>query len=380
MNPRTALRSTPSPRLRRRAIRATATLVLAGGLVAGAISGCSGSSTSPAATGGAGAISSARCDKNKAAGAITYLTSYAFATTPTILDVLAADQLGYFKDLCLDITLQSGSTNAQLISAGTAQFGGLGSASDVMVARDSDAKDILSIATYGNTDAIELITMANSGINSLKDFEGKTVGYKGAIAPQFTAMFKSQGVDTSKINWVSVGYDPTILPQGQVQGLGAYKSNEPKQLEAAGYKLTEWDPAKYGVKSTFNTQIVNATFAKKNPTAVEDFLRASFKAYAWINDSDANLAKAIGWAKDRSQAGFNVALSTERWKTEVKLISDSQPKGLALGQQSVAQWQPEADLLLSSKLVKSAPAISADQGNSYIDSIYQNGKLVWPAP
>lgn len=356
------------------------TAVVAAVLATGALAGCSSSSEGGSTATGTDSISADRCEKNKAAGSITYLTSYAFVASPTILDVLAADELGYFKDLCLDITLQGGSTNAQLIAAGTAQLGGLGSASDVMVARDSDAKNIVSVATYGNTGAIELITMSDSGIDSLKDFEGKTVGYKGAIAPQFTAMFDSEGVDSSKINWVSVGFDPTILPQGQVQGLGAYKSNEPIVLEKAGYAVTQWDPAEYGVKSTFNVQIANADFASANPTAVEDFLRASFKAYEWINESEANLDQAVGWAKDRSDAGFDTDLAKLRWQTEVKMISDSQPSDLALGQQSVEQWQPEADLLVASDLVGSTPDIAAAQANTYVDAIYKDGALVWPAP
>lgn len=366
----------PGPRTARAAGAAMLALLTVGTLVA-----CTGSGT-PATTAPAkaGLISEARCAKNQAAGAITYLTAFAFVASPSILDVLAASELGYFKDLCLDITVQGGTTNAQLISAGTAQLGGLGSASDVMVARSSDAKDITSIATYGNTDAIELITMADGGIDSLKDFEGKKVGYKGAIAPQFTAMFRSQGVDPSKIDWVSVGYDPSILPRGQVQGLSGYTSSEPKILEAGGAKIRQWRPADYGVQSTFNVQIANSTFASAHPTAVADFLRATFKAYAWVNASDANLNRALGWSKAKSSAGFDAALSRERWKTEVGLITKSQPTGLALGQQSVAQWQPEAKLLLQSKLVTTAPDIAADQSNAAVDSIYRNGRLIWPAP
>ncbi|WP_176083760.1 ABC transporter substrate-binding protein [Martelella sp. HB161492] len=325
------------------------------------------------------AISADRCEANKAAGKITFLTSFAYAATLGILDVVAAKERGLFDDLCLDVAIEPGSTNSQLVSANTAQIAGVGSASDVMVAIDNGA-DIVGVATYGNVGAIELLTMADSGIEELKDFEGKTVGYKGAIAPQFSAMMLDNGVDMGKINWVSVGYDPTILPNGNVQGLGAYKSNEPKVLEAKGNSVKEWDPDAYGVHSTFNAMIANKQWAAKNPTAIEDFLRAEFKAFDWINESDANLDEALSYAEKLSTSGYDVKQSKVRWQTELALMQGSLPEGMMPGQQSDAQWQPEADMLVRFNLVKAAPDIETAQDNTYIDAIYADGALVWPAP
>ncbi|MDR3475988.1 MAG: ABC transporter substrate-binding protein [Devosia sp.] len=336
-------------------------------------------SSAPATAAEAPAISPDRCAANKAAGPITFLTSFAYAASAGILDVLAAKKLGYFDALCLDVTIQPGSTNTQLVSAGTAQIAGVGGASDVMVAIDNGAQ-IEGIATYGNVGAIELITMADSGIKELKDFVGKTVGYKGAVAPQFSAMFLDNGVDANAINWVSVGYDPIILPNGNVQGLGAYKSNEPRGLEAMGYKITEWDPDTYGIHSTFNTQIVNTDWAKKHPTAVEDFLRASFHAFDWISASGANLDEALAYAASLSDAGYDIAKSKVRFGVEQELIAKTQPADTGVGWQDAKQWQPEADALVRFKLVKTAPDIGAAQNDSYVNAIYKGKTLIWPAP
>ena len=333
----------------------------------------------PALAAGAPAISPERCAANKAAGPITFLTSFAFAASAGILDILAAKKQGYFDALCLDVTIQPGSNNTQLVSAGTAQLAGVGGASDVMVAVDNGAQ-IVGIATYGNVGAIELITMADSGIKDLKDFVGKTVGYKGAVAPQFSAMFLDSGVDVNAINWVSVGYDPIILPNGNVQGLSAYKSNEPRALEAMGYKITEWDPDKYGIHSTFNTQIANKDWARKNPTAVEDFLRASFHAFDWMAQSDANLDATLAYAASLSDAGYDIPKSKARFKVEQDLITKTQPADTGLGWQDAKQWQPEADALVRFKLVKSAPDLAAEQDDSYVNAIYQGKTLIWPAP
>ncbi|OLP59317.1 nitrate ABC transporter substrate-binding protein [Xaviernesmea oryzae] len=324
------------------------------------------------------AISAARCAQNKAAGKITFLTSFAYAASAGILDVVAANELGYFKALCLDVAMEPGSTNTQLVSAGTAQLAGLGGASDVLVAVDNGA-DLVGVATYGNVGAIELLTMADSGIETLKDFAGKTVGYKGAIPPQFLAMFLDAGLDQDSVNWVSVGYDPVILPNGSVQGLAAYKSNEPKALAAKGYKVKEWDPDAFGVHSTFNTLVANGSFAKAHPTVVEDFLRATFKAFAWINASDDHLDQALAAAAALSTSGYDLETSKARWKVEMDLIAKSLPKGAAVGQQSLAQWTPEAETLSRFKLIKTAEIAKA-QDNRYIDAVVKDGAVVWPAP
>ena len=46
-------------------------------------------------------ISPERCEANKKAGSITYLTGYDYAAAAGIIDVVVADQLGYFKKMCL---------------------------------------------------------------------------------------------------------------------------------------------------------------------------------------------------------------------------------------------------------------------------------------
>ena len=325
------------------------------------------------------AISPERCELNKAAGPITFLTSYGYAASAGILDILAARQQGYFDALCIDLTMQPGSNNIQLVSAGTAQFAGVGGPSDTFTGIDNGA-DIVAVATYGNTSVIELLTMKDSGIATLPDFAGKTIGFKGAVPPQLRAMFIDAGVDEASINWVSVGYDPSILPDGQVEGLTAYKTNEPLELTARGLAVTEWDPSSFGVVSSFNTQIVNATWAEAHPTVVEDFLRASFKGLAWINASDANLDTALAYAASLSEAGYDVDKSKLRWKAEAKLVGDNSPKGHGFGRQSPDLWKSEADMLTRFGLVKAAPDVAKALDNAYVDAIYDGETLIWPAP
>ena len=112
-----------------------------------------------------------------------------------------------------------------------------------------------AIATYGNTTIDTLLTMPS--VTNLRQLDGKTIGYKGAMPPDITAMLKKAGVDLASLKEVSVGYDPTILPRGQVQALTAYKSNEPVELKDDGYKVRQWDPDSFGFAGAFNIFDVN---------------------------------------------------------------------------------------------------------------------------
>ena len=55
-----------------------------------------------------------RCAANEAAGTITYLSGFDFAATASIIDVVVAEQAGYFDDLCLDVELTAELLDGQL--------------------------------------------------------------------------------------------------------------------------------------------------------------------------------------------------------------------------------------------------------------------------
>jgi ABC-type nitrate/sulfonate/bicarbonate transport system substrate-binding protein len=317
-------------------------------------------------------ISAARCAQNKAAGKITFLSPFQYAASVAILDVLAAQQQGYFTAMCLNVVFKPGGVNTALVSSGQAQLGGVGGPSDAITAVANGAK-IVGVSTYGNTSAIELLTLASSGINTLADFKGKTLGYKGAMPPILEAMFAKAGVANSSIREISVGYDPTILVKGQVKALVAYKSNEQPALEKMGVKLKVWDPQKFGLPSAFNTQIANRAFATAHPTAVQDFLRASYAGFAF---TDAHLPTVLAYAAKLTGGGnYDIAANTVRWRAESSLVRSTLLPGHGLGWQTTAQWKPELGYLEQFKLIPKPVDLVPLVDNSFNASIYDGTAL-----
>ena len=292
-------------------LRALSVAAIAASLLAGPIAGSpsAGAATAP----GQVLVAPSRCAANRAAGTITYLTGFGWQASVGILDPITAQAQGYYSAMCLRVQLRPGNGNptssSQLVAAGRATVTELGSPSDAMTAA-AGGIPIDAVATYGNTTASTLLTMPS--ITNLRQLDGKTIGYKGAMPPIITAMLEKAGVNTRSLKEVEVGYDPTILPRGQVQGLTAYKSNEPIQLKDDGYKIHEWDPGVFGLNGAFNVFDANRAWATAHPGAMEDFLRATFEAYRYC------LAHASTCVKEAAhyQTGYLVQQNIQRWHVE----------------------------------------------------------------
>ena len=79
-------------------------------------------------------ISQERCEANRAAGTITYLSGFDLAATASIIEVVMADESGYFEDMCLDVEVRASfsTVNYPLVGANTAQFASSGSFNEML--------------------------------------------------------------------------------------------------------------------------------------------------------------------------------------------------------------------------------------------------------
>ncbi|HXW78548.1 MAG TPA: ABC transporter substrate-binding protein [Acidimicrobiales bacterium] len=351
--------------------------IVSAGLPVGAVGLLGTASTASAATGGGALVSSSRCAANRAAGTITYLTGFGWQASVGILDPIAAQAQGFYSAMCLRVDLKPGNgdptSSSQLVAADRATVTELGSPSDAITAV-AGGIPVDAIATYGNTTASTLLTMPS--VTNLRQLDGKTIGYKGAMPPIITAMLEKAGVNIRSLKEVSVGYDPTILPRGQVQALTAYKSNEPIELKDDGYKIHEWDPDSFGLRGAFNVFDVNRAWATAHPAAVEDFLRATFEAFHYC------LSHATACVKDaaRYQTGYPVQQNVQRWRVETSEVNGTLLAGHGVGYEDQAQWEPEYHLLLADHLIKRPVQLAGIINPTYVDAIYNGSALIWPGP
>ncbi|WP_380175407.1 ABC transporter substrate-binding protein [Kineococcus sp. DHX-1] len=364
-------------------MNATRTALAVGAAAVLLLAGCSGSAQEPdggsTPTGSRGsAVSAERCRQNEAAGKVTYVTGYQFQASASILDPIAAKALGYFDDVCLDVDIQPGTgetaQNAQLVAAGTAKISSIAGNGDVLV-NVSNGVDVKAVAMFGHVPVATLMTKPD--ITDLKQLEGTTLGQKGALPVTIEAMLRTAGVDVAKVKQVTVGFDPTVLVRGQVQSLTGYKSNEPLTLAAKGEKITEWNPEDYGVPGSMATTIVNPQFLAEHRTAVEDFLRAQLRAYAYCEE---HADECVADAASLSQAGYDTAHNVQVWQTETKLVDSSLPAGQVLGQIDDASARTEGEFLVRMGQIPAVPDLTEVVVPDLVPSLYSQGQLVWPVP
>jgi NitT/TauT family transport system substrate-binding protein len=327
-----------------------------------------------------------RCAANQAAGTITYLSSYDFAATASIVDVLVAQSKGYYEDLCLDVEIKpSFSTeNYPLIAANDAQFSSGGSFSEMVDFAGANDAGFVALAVEGRTGIDALITK-DGEVPTLAAIKGKKIGVKGAITPSVKAMLAKEGlVEGTDYETVNLdGFDPLVhIEVPDIVGFPGFKSNEPKQLEAAGIPFKLYDPSDYDIPGSFGVLYTNLTFLAEQPTAAQDFMRATMRGLA---DAIADPAAAAEIAVEAINANGNALyLSPDgevaRWGVESELIAAGVAPGAPLGLPLVDELTVEVTTYAEIGLFDGVPPVIDTMVDvSVLDGIYdETGTVIWP--
>ena len=328
-----------------------------------------------------------RCTANKAAGKITYLSSFDYAAAASIVEVLVAKQKGYFEELCLDVDIQAGFSlnNLPTVANNTAQFSSGGSFSEIATfAAESPDADLVVLAVDGKA-AIDGLVVKEGRAVALADLRKSVIGVKGKITPSVQAMLAEAGLKiVTDYTTVPIdGFDPTAhIAIPEIVGFPVYKSNEPGQLDRAGIKYTLFDPSANGIPGSFGILYTNRKFLSEFPSAAEDFMRASMKGLA---DAIANPAAASQTAIDFIDNGGNPNfLSPEgekfRWATEAMLVVSTTPNGQPVGLPDAAGLNAEVTEYAKIGLFGGkAPNITKLFDAALLRNLYDDKNMViWP--
>lgn len=333
---------------------------LALALVAAACSG--GSSASPT-TGADGAAPGDRCQTNRDYGTITFLTGFSYAASSGIVEIIAAEEQGYFDELCLDVEIQPSfaEANAALLASGQAQLASVGSISDVVGANVNAEAGVVAIAQYGNT-AIEAIAVpADSGIETIADLKGKLMGVKGDIPASLQNLLAAEGAPRGSFDEnILDSFDPVAggFDLG-IDALPVYINNEPYAMDAAGFEYRLFRPVDFDIASSFGLIITSDEFLADHPSIVEDFLAAAFRGYEFAR---ANPDVAVGYSVKRL-GGTDLAYLTEitegpRWASEIGIIDETQPDGLDLGIPNEDLLRAEVELMVANGIYADMPDLA----------------------
>ncbi len=342
----------------------------------GAIAACGSDSAGSDAAGS----SVDPCERNASVGTITFVTGFDFAASPGILDPIVAEAEGYYDALCLDVVIQPGFApqNHALVASGQAQFSNAGSFGEVVKANVDGEAGLVVLAHYGKTAIEALVVPADSDIETLQDLPGHVVGIKGDLPFSLQTMIGQAGVERSSFEELLLDtFDPVAGFDLGIDALPVYKSNEPFQLDAAGFEYRMFDPLEEDVPSSFGLLVVGQDFLEANPEVVADFLRASLRAMAFsIDNPDAAVDDALDLIATNVGSFLGDYTERPRWSVESALVADLTPEGEGYGQIDQDKFDAEINALTEVGVFESEPDWRAMTAPDLADAIYDGGTEV----
>jgi len=203
---------------------------------------------------------------------------------------------GYYKAEGLNVTILRGQGSIDAIKkvASGAALIGFADAGALVLARSNDAIPVKLLAMVYAKPPHAIFALADSGIKTPKDLEGRTVADSAfsAIPLIFNAYAQATGVDPKKVKWVSAESAslPSLLATGRVDAIGQFTVGEPlidasvrpRKLVRLAYKDGGLDYYGNGIIATEQT-------IKNDPDLLKAFVRATLKGMrdAFANPSEA---------------------------------------------------------------------------------------------
>ena len=305
---------------------------------------------------------------------VTFIAGFKPQADLPFVAVYMAQEKGYFRDQSLEVDIQHATSgeHIQLLATNRAQFS-TGSAGDVMKRVASAGVPLVSIAQIGQRDEQSFAVRADSPIKTLKDWEGRLVGYKTTVSADYLALVSIGGIDRAKVREVAVGFDPRVLADGRVDVYPVFTANEPDTLARLGIPVRLFDPTSFGVPGLGLTLMTNQEMVQTKPDVVTRFLRASLRGLAdAIADRDAAVEVVMKYATGEDRAHQRYMLDTE-----IEAAQNDLTRANGIGAMDRTRYVALRDFLLQYGGLTKSVDVDAVFTDRFLKDLYKDGRLVW---
>ena len=259
-----------------------------------------------------------------------------------------AAQKGYFADAGIEIEFAYMDENqaTALVGANDVQFAVV-SGEQVLLARAQELP-VVYVAAWYQQYPVSVIAMSDQGISLPADLRGKTIGLPGLYGANYIglrALLHAGGLSESDVTLDSIDYTQVAaLTAGRDQAVSVYTANEPVQLRAQGYTLTELRVADY-VQLASNGLITNEITAAGNPALVRGMVTALLHGLSdTVAEPEAAYQISLGYVESLAQA--DTAVQKQVLATSIELW-----KAARLGESDPAAWGNMQNVLLDMSLL-----------------------------
>jgi NitT/TauT family transport system substrate-binding protein len=273
-----------------------------------------------------------------------------------------AVEKGYFAEAGIEVEFDySSETDAvALVGAGNLQFAVV-SGEQVLLAR-AQGLPVVYVAAWFQQYPVSVVALAEQGIFTPADLRGQTIGLPGLYGANYIglrALLHAGGLTEADVTLDSIGYTQVeSLATGRDPVVSVYTANEPVQLRARGYALTELRVADY-VQLASNGLITNEKTMAENPDLVRRMVNAFLRGLAdTIADPEAayqiSTKYVEGLGADNAVQQQVLATSIELWQTD------------RLGATNPAAWENMQTVLLEMGLLTEPLDLSKAYTNEFL--------------
>jgi ABC-type nitrate/sulfonate/bicarbonate transport system substrate-binding protein len=276
---------------------------------------------------------------------MTFMAGYKPQANLPFVGVYVAQEMGYFDEENLQVTIQHSAGNGehlQLLAAGKVQVTTQDAA--VLLKRRADpGLPLVSLALIGQRGQQAFAALSSSGIETPQDWAGQSLGYKGSIPPDLIAILHAVGLSEADVDLINVGYDPRLLTEGKIDVYPVFKSNEPYLIQSWGEDIRLWEAADYNLPSMGLTYVTSEEILAEHQEMMARFMRAVLKGIDYAeNHVDEAVEIVLKYSGPESNADHMKFMLESELADAHSDLTDAN----GIGWQSAEQWQELADFLV----------------------------------
>jgi NitT/TauT family transport system substrate-binding protein len=281
---------------------------------------------------------------------------------------LVALEKGYYKEAGVDLELQPAGPDikpAVTVASGIDTYG-IGHPNQIIAGRSNGAP-LVMVAQLGQKSVTAYIARKSSGITSIKDMPGRSVGlWFGGDEQEFLAMLDRAGIPQSDVKIVSQGYDIIGWLNGDYEVMQVTLYNELQQVYRQGIAkddLVFLDPAEQGVAMVSTGIFTTEDQIKSNPANVQAVVDATMRGWKEALENPQAAAEIV--------VKYNSELNVDEQVDQIKAMGELFCAGATLegkfGESDPKAWETVQEILLKAKLIDAPIDVTTGFTNAFVD-------------
>lgn len=282
---------------------------------------------------------------------------------------IVALEKGYYKEAGVDLELLPAGPDikpAVMVATGADTFG-IGHPNQVIAARSNGAP-LVTVAQLGQKSVTAYIARKDSGIETIADMPGHSVGlWFGGDEQEFLAMLAAAGIDQSEVEIISQGYDIIAWLNGEYDVMQVTLYNELQQVYREGFSpddLVFLDPADQGVAIISTGIFTTESEVADDPDTVQAVVNATLRGWKEALEDPQAAAEIV--------VKYNSELKVDEQVAQIEAMKDLFCAGPTLdgkfGETNPADWEVAQTILLEADLIDAAIDIAEGYTNTFVEA------------